>query len=192
MGTYSPVPHIPESVVLEAIETIVRPTAEAMVKEGRPFKGVLYAGLILTQEGTKTIEFNARFGDPETQVILPRLKTDLLDIFLAVVNGTLSEQPIEWSDEAAVCVIVASGGYPGTYAKGLPITGLDQVQDSLVFHAGTALKDGRIVTNGGRVLGITGLGKDIVEARKKAYADADRISFEGKHNRTDIAMKALR
>jgi phosphoribosylamine---glycine ligase len=192
MGTYSPLPHIPEAVVLEAIETIVRPTAEAMVKEGRPFKGVLYAGLILTPQGTKTIEFNARFGDPETQVILPRLKTDLLDIFLAVVNGTLAEQPIEWSDEAAVCVIVASGGYPGSYAKGLPITGLDQVKDSLVFHAGTALKDGRIVTNGGRVLGITGLGKDIVEARKKAYADADRINFEGKHYRADIAMKALR
>jgi phosphoribosylamine--glycine ligase len=192
MGTYSPLPHIAESVVLEAIETIVRPTAEAMVKEGRPFKGVLYAGLILTPQGTKTIEFNARFGDPETQVILPRLKTDLLDIFLAVANGKLAEQPIEWSDEAAVCVIVASGGYPGAYAKGLPITGLDQVKDSLVFHAGTALNNGRIVTNGGRVLGITGVGKDIVEARKKAYADADRISFEGKQYRTDIAMKALR
>jgi phosphoribosylamine--glycine ligase len=192
MGTYTPLPHIPDSVVQEAIETIVKPTAEAMVKEGRPFKGVLYAGLILTPQGTKTIEFNARFGDPETQVILPRLQTDLLDIFLAIVNGTLAEQPIEWSDEAAVCVIVASGGYPASYPKGLPITGLDQVQDSLVFHAGTALKDGEIVTNGGRVLGITGLGKDIVEARKKAYADADRIHFEGKHYRTDIAMKALK
>ncbi|SEC53290.1 phosphoribosylamine--glycine ligase [Paenibacillus sp. GP183] len=192
MGTYSPLPHIPEAVVLEAIETIVRPTAEAMVKEGRPFKGVLYAGLILTPQGTKTIEFNARFGDPETQVILPLLKTDLLDIFLAVLNGTLAEQPIEWREEAAVCVIVASGGYPGSYAKGLPIAGLDQVKDSLVFHAGTALNDGQIVTNGGRVLGITGLGKDIVEARNKAYADAERISFEGKHYRKDIAMKALR
>jgi phosphoribosylamine--glycine ligase len=192
MGTYTPLPHIPDSVVQEAIETIVKPTAEAMVKEGRPFKGVLYAGLILTPQGTKTIEFNARFGDPETQVILPRLQTDLLDIFLAIVNGTLAEQPIEWSDEAAVCVIVASGGYPASYPKGLPITGLDQVQDTLVFHAGTALKDGEIVTNGGRVLGITGLGKDIVEARKKAYADADRIHFEGKHYRTDIAMKALK
>jgi phosphoribosylamine--glycine ligase len=193
MGTYSPLPHIPDSIVQEAIETIVKPTAEAMVKEGRPFKGVLYAGLILTPQGTKTIEFNARFGDPETQVILPRLKTDLLDIFLAILNGTLADQPIEWSDEAAVCVIVASGGYPASYPKGLPITGLDQVQDSIVFHAGTALQaDGQIVTNGGRVLGITGLGKDIAEARKKAYADADRIHFEGKHYRTDIALKALR
>jgi phosphoribosylamine---glycine ligase len=193
MGTYTPLPHIPDSVVQEAIETIVKPTAEAMVKEGRPFKGVLYAGLILTPQGTKTIEFNARFGDPETQVILPRLKTDLLDIFLAILNGRLAEQPIEWSDEAAVCVIVASGGYPASYPKGLPITGLDQVQDSIVFHAGTALQaDGQIVTNGGRVLGITGLGNDIAEARQKAYADADRIHFEGKHYRTDIALKALK
>ncbi len=192
MGTYSPLPHIPESVVQEAIETIVKPTAEAMVKEGRPFKGVLYAGLILTPQGTKTIEFNARFGDPETQVILPRLKTDLLDIFLAVVNGTLADQPIEWSDEAAVCVIVASGGYPGSYAKGLPIRGLEDVRDALVFHAGTALQDGQVVTNGGRVLGITGMGRTIAEARERAYANADRIRFEGKHYRTDIAMKALR
>ncbi|CAN7754982.1 phosphoribosylamine--glycine ligase [Paenibacillus sp. LjRoot56] len=193
MGTYSPLPHIPESIVQEALVNIVQPTADAMVAEGRPFKGVLYAGLILTPNGVKTIEFNARFGDPETQVILPRLKTDLLDIFLAINNGTLAEQPIEWSEQAAVCVIVASPGYPGPYPKGLPITGLDQVQDALVFHAGTAVdENGQIVTNGGRVLGITGLGKDIVEARQKAYADADRIHFEGKHYRTDIAMKALR
>jgi phosphoribosylamine--glycine ligase len=193
MGTYSPLPHIPESIVQEALVNIVQPTADAMVAEGRPFKGVLYAGLILTPNGVKTIEFNARFGDPETQVILPRLKTDLLDIFLAINNGTLAEQPIEWSEQAAVCVIVASPGYPGPYPKGLPITGLDQVQDSLVFHAGTAVdENGQIVTNGGRVLGITGLGKDIVEARQKAYEDADRIHFEGKHYRTDIAMKALK
>ncbi|MCD1261311.1 phosphoribosylamine--glycine ligase [Paenibacillus athensensis] len=193
MGTYSPLPHIPQSIVQEAIDNIVQPTADAMVKEGRPFKGVLYAGLILTPQGVKTIEFNARFGDPETQVILPRLKTDLLDIFMAVINGTLAEQPIEWSDEAAVCVIVASQGYPASYPKGLPISGLDQVQDAIVFHAGTALReDGQVVTNGGRVLGITGLGKDIVEARAKAYAEAERIQFEGKHYRTDIAMKALK
>lgn len=192
MGTYSPLPHIPESIVQEALVNIVQPTADAMVQEGRPFKGVLYAGLILTPNGVKTIEFNARFGDPETQVILPRLKTDLLDIFLAINNGTLAEQPIEWSEEAAVCVIVASGGYPGPYPKGLPITGLENVQDSFVFHAGTALENGQIVTNGGRVLGITGIGKDIIEARQKAYADADRIHFDGKHYRTDIAMKALK
>lgn len=191
MGTYSPLPHIPQAVIDESIETIIKPTAKAMVAEGRPFRGVLFAGLMLTPNGPKTIEFNARFGDPETQVVLPRLKTDLLDIFLAAVNGRLDQMEIEWSEEAAVCVILASEGYPGSYPKGLPIEGLEDVQDSIVFHAGTAVKDGGVVTNGGRVLGVTALGRDIAEARAKAYADADRIRFQGKHNRTDIAKKAL-
>ncbi|OXM83330.1 phosphoribosylamine--glycine ligase [Paenibacillus rigui] len=191
MGTYTPLPHIPQSVIDEAIETIIKPTAAAMVSEGRPFRGVLFAGLMITPQGPKTIEFNARFGDPETQVVLPRLKTDLLDIFLAAVNGHLEQMDIQWSDEAAVCVILASEGYPGSYPKGLPIEGLNEVQSSIVFHAGTALKDGQVVTNGGRVLGVTALGKDIAEAREKAYADADRIRFQGKHYRTDIAKKAL-
>ncbi|MFD2611498.1 phosphoribosylamine--glycine ligase [Paenibacillus gansuensis] len=191
MGTYSPVPHIPQAVVDEAIRTILIPAAEAMVKEGRPFRGVLYAGLMLTPQGPKTIEFNARFGDPETQVVLSRLETDLLDIFLATVNGQLGQIDIQWSEEAAVCVILASEGYPGPYPKGVPITGLDEVQDSVVFHAGTAKKDGQYVTNGGRVLGVVGRGQDIAAARTKAYADADRIRFEGKHYRTDIAHKAL-
>jgi phosphoribosylamine--glycine ligase len=191
MGTYSPLPHIAQSVVDEAIATILKPTAEAMVKEGRPFRGVLYAGLILTAQGTKTIEFNARFGDPETQVILPRLETDLLDIFLASVNGRLEEMDIRWSDEAVVCVILASQGYPGGYPKGLPISGLNEVEQSLVFHAGTALKDGQLVTNGGRVLGVVGRGRNITEAREQAYRDAERIQFEGKQYRTDIAKKAL-
>lgn len=191
MGTYSPLPHIPQAVIDESIETIIKPTAKAMVAEGRPFRGVLFAGLMLTPNGPKTIEFNARFGDPETQVVLPRLKTDLLDIFLAAVNGRLDQMEIEWSEEAAVCVILASEGYPASYPKGLPIEGLEDVQESIVFHAGTAVKDGAIVTNGGRVLGVTALGRDIAEARAKAYADADRIRFQGKHNRTDIAKKAL-
>ncbi|TVY06967.1 phosphoribosylamine--glycine ligase [Paenibacillus cremeus] len=191
MGTYTPLPHIPQSVIEESIETIIKPTAKAMVAEGRPFRGVLFAGLMITPNGPKTIEFNARFGDPETQVVLPRLKTDLLDIFLAAVNGRLDQMEIEWSEEAAVCVILASEGYPGSYPKGLPIEGLDTVQESIVFHAGTALKDGAIVTNGGRVLGVTALGKDIADARAKAYADADRIRFQGKHYRTDIAKRAL-
>lgn len=194
MGTYSPLPHIPESVVQEALDTIVRPTAEAMVKEGRPFKGVLYAGLMLTNKGPKTIEFNARFGDPETQVLLPRLKTDLLDIFLATINGTLDQLAIEWNDQAAVCVVLASPGYPASYPKGLPIAGLDEVgPDALVFHAGTALNEaGQTVTNGGRVLGVVGLGADIADAREKAYAELSKISFEGVHYRTDIAAKALK
>jgi len=195
MGTYSPVPHIPESIVQQAIDTIVKPTAEAMVAEGRPFKGVLYAGLMLTEQGPKTIEFNARFGDPETQVILPRLETDLLDIFLATLSGRLGDLDIQWNDEAAVCVILASEGYPGSYPKGLPIEGLDELdaEGALVFHAGTAVtSEGVTVTNGGRVLGVVGRGKGIAEARERAYADAARISFQGKHSRSDIAMKALR
>jgi phosphoribosylamine--glycine ligase len=193
MGTYSPLPHIDQSIIEQSIENIIKPTARAMVSEGRPFRGVLFAGLMITKDGPKTIEFNARFGDPETQVVLPRLKTDLLDIFLASVNGTLDQIDIQWSDEAAVCVVLASGGYPGSYPKGLPIDGLAdaEAQGALVFHAGTASKDGRIVTNGGRVLGIVGLGADIAAARANAYEATSRISFEGKQNRTDIAAKAL-
>lgn len=191
MGTYSPLPHIPQAVVDEAVRTIVRPTAEAMVKEGRPFRGILYAGLMLTPQGVKTVEFNARLGDPETQVLLPRLETDLVDIVLATLNGTLADIDIRWNDEAAVCVILASQGYPGSYPKGIPIEGLDEIEDALVFHAGTALQEGRFVTSGGRVLGVVGRGKDIAEARSKAYREADRIRFAGKHCRTDIALKAL-
>lgn len=192
MGTYSPLPHIPQAVIDEAIRTIIKPTAEAMVKEGRPFRGVLFAGLMITADGPKTIEFNARFGDPETQVVLSLLETDLLDIFLATINGRLQDMDIRWSSESAVCVILASGGYPGSYPKGLPISGLDEVQHSVVFHAGTASKDDQIVTDGGRVLGVTAKGATIEEAREKAYADAERIRFEGMQYRKDIALKALR
>ncbi|GIP60536.1 MULTISPECIES: phosphoribosylamine--glycine ligase [Paenibacillus] len=194
MGTYSPLPHIADSIIEEAVETIIKPTAKAMVAEGRPFRGVLFAGLMISPDGKpKTIEFNARFGDPEAQVVLPRLKSDLLEIFLAAVNGTLDKVEIEWSNEAAVCVVLASAGYPASYPKGLPISGLDSAGDALVFHAGTAKNEaGEWVTNGGRVLGVVGLGQDIAEAREKAYAAAGRITFEGKHQRSDIAAKALR
>lgn len=192
MGTYSPLPHIPQSVIEEAIETIIKPTAEAMVREGRPFRGVLFAGLMITADGPKTIEFNARFGDPETQVVLSLLETDLIDIFLATINGRLQDMDIRWSDDAAVCVILASGGYPGSYAKGIPIHGLDEVRESVVFHAGTTVKDGQTVTDGGRVLGVTARGATIEEARAKAYADVERIRFDGAQYRTDIALKALR
>ncbi|MDY8094954.1 phosphoribosylamine--glycine ligase [Paenibacillus polymyxa] len=193
MGTYSPLPHIANSIIEEAIETIIKPTAKAMVAEGRPFRGVLFAGLMISPDGKpKTIEFNARFGDPETQVVLPRLTSDLLDIFLAAVNGTLDQVEIEWKDEAAVCVVLASGGYPAAYAKGVPIYGLEQVDEAIVFHAGTGINEqGEWVTNGGRVLGVVGLGRDIAGARDKAYEQAARITFEGKQNRTDIAAKAL-
>jgi phosphoribosylamine--glycine ligase len=192
MGTYSPVPHIPQSVVDEAVRTILQPTADAMVSEGRSFRGVLYAGLMITPQGPKTIEFNCRFGDPETQVVLPRLDTDLVDILMAAVNGRLRDMEIRWKDEAAVCVILASGGYPGPYEKGKQIRGLKDVQSSIVFHAGTALKDGDVVTNGGRVLGVTAIGKDLDKARRAAYADVERIRFEGMHYRKDIAEKAMK
>jgi phosphoribosylamine--glycine ligase len=193
MGTYTPLPHIPQSIVDDAIANIIIPTAKAMVSEGRPFRGVLFAGLMITKDGPKTIEFNARMGDPETQVVLPRLKTDLVDIVLAAMNGRLGEMDIEWSDEAAVCVIAASEGYPGSYPKGRAITGIEaaEAQGALVFHAGTAFKDGELVTSGGRVLGIVGLGRDIAEARNRAYEAVSVIEFEGMQNRNDIAAKAL-
>lgn len=211
MGTYSPVPHIDPAIVEQAVETIVKPAAEAMVQEGRTFRGVLYAGLMLTEEGPKTIEFNCRFGDPETQVILPRLKSDLLDIMLATLDGGLADVEMTWSDEAAVCVVLASGGYPGPYETGLPISGLERFslqsgkggQDAqageqallsdkaVVFHAGTAMQDGQMVTAGGRLLGVTGLGENIAAAREQAYAAVEHIDYKGKHFRRDIAQKAL-
>jgi phosphoribosylamine--glycine ligase len=192
MGTYSPVPHMPQSIVDTAIETILNPTAKAMVAEGRSFRGILYAGLMITPQGPKTIEFNCRFGDPETQVVLPRLETDLVDVLLATVNGTLAEQEIKWSDKAAVCVVLASGGYPGPYAKGLPITGIENVKDAMVFHAGTALNaEGQLVTSGGRLLGVTALGDSVEAAAANVYAEIDQIVYEGRHYRTDIAKKAI-
>lgn len=193
MGTYTPLPHIDQSIIDEAIATIINPTAKAMVSEGRPFRGVLFAGLMITKDGPKTIEFNARMGDPETQVVLPRLKTDLIDIVLAAMNGKLADLDIQWSDEAAVCVVAASEGYPASYPKGRVITGIAEAeaQGALVFHAGTAMKDGELVTSGGRVLGIVGRGRDIAEARARAYEAVSVIQFEGQQSRSDIAAKAL-
>ena len=164
-----------------------------MVQESCPFHGILYTGLILTENGPKVIEYNARFGDPETQVVLPRLRTDLLDIFIAGVSGELASLQIEWKEDAAVCVVMASGGYPGTYKKGKIITGLEELgKDTMVFHAGTELRDGSIVSNGGRVLGVTSVGLTVHEAQQKAYQAVPHIQFEGAHYRTDIAQKALR
>jgi phosphoribosylamine--glycine ligase len=194
MGTYTPLPHIEQSIIDESIKNIIIPTAKAMVSEGRPFRGVLFAGLMITKDGPKTIEFNARMGDPETQVVLPRLKTELVDVVLASLNGRLDQLELEWSEEAAVCVIVASEGYPASYPKGREITGLEaaEAQGALVFHAGTAEQDGKIVTSGGRVLGVVGRGRDIAEARARAYEAVSVIHFDGMHSRTDIAAKALK
>ena len=191
MGTISPNPYYTDAIAEECMNTIFLPTIEAMNREGRPFKGCLYFGLMITADGPKVIEYNARFGDPETQVVLPRLKTDLVDIVMAVVGERLADLPIEWSDEACACVVMASGGYPGHYEKGIPIEGLDengQVEGAVVYHAGTALKDGRLVTNGGRVLGVTATGETLSEALSRAYAAVGKIHWDGVHFRHDIGV----
>ncbi len=189
MGTFSPSRLYDDAKAEECMKNIFLPTIKAMQSEGRPFKGVLYFGLMMTQNGVKVIEYNCRFGDPETQVVLPRLKTDLVDIMEAVIDEKLSEIEIEWEDNAAVCVVMASGGYPVSYKKGFEITGLNNVGDLTVFHAGTAIKDGKIVTNGGRVLGVTAVGSDLDEAIKNAYDGVSKISFEGEFHRNDIGIK---
>ena len=168
-------------------------TIAAMRAEGRPFAGILYAGLMLTDDGPKVLEFNARFGDPETQAVLPRLKSDLVDIFLAIIDGRLDEMTIEWHEEAAVCVVMASGGYPESSDKGREIIGLEEAgaTGAIVFHAGTKEADGKIVTNGGRVLGISALGKDIAQAIANAYQGVEKIKFENMQYRTDIGKKAF-
>ena len=192
MGTFSPSRLYTEAIAAECMENIFMPTMDAMNKEGRTFKGVLYFGLIMTSDGVKVIEYNARFGDPETQVVLPRLKTDLLEIFLAITEERLSDITIEWYDNAAVCVVMASGGYPKSYAKGYEIFGMDEAEkdeDIVVYHAGTALKDGKIVTSGGRVIGVTAVAPDLESAIKKSYEGVKKISFKDAHYRTDIGRK---
>lgn len=194
MGTVSPNPYYTDEIAKECMEKIFIPTIEAMNSEGRTFKGCLYFGLMLTPKGPKVIEYNCRFGDPETQVVLPRLKTDIIDIFEAINNGTLSDLDIEWDDRACTCVIMASGGYPKSYPKGIEITGLTdgQLDGVTVYHAGTKLQDGKLVTAGGRVLGVTALGNDLQDALNKSYAAVGKIHFDGAHYRKDIGAKALK
>lgn len=191
MGTFSPSRIYDAALADECMENIFLPTVNAMNAEGRTFKGVLYFGLMKTPEGVKVIEYNCRFGDPETQVVLPRLKTDLLDIFNAVVDERLDEIAIEWADNAAVCVVLASGGYPKKYEKGYPIDGIKHAESlgALVFHAGTTYNDGTFKTNGGRVLGVTAVGDNLDSAIKKAYEYVDLISFKDMHYRKDIGIK---
>jgi len=187
MGTYSPSLVFNETLENKIREQILEPTIKGFQKDGLDFKGVLFIGLMISDDGPKVIEFNNRFGDPETQTVLPRMKTDLIDIMNAVVEGRLTEQAIEWSGRKAVCVVMASGGYPGDYEKGKKISGLSDVDgDILVFHAATKRSDSDIVTDGGRVLGVTALGDSHEEAREKAYRNAARISFEGAQYRKDI------
>ncbi len=190
MGSYSP-PHFYKPPLAEKVrETIMESAVKAMYKEKRLYKGVLYGGLMITNKGPKVLEFNARFGDPETQVTLPLLKTDLVDILMAVINGNLNQVNVEWSEDACIGVVMASAGYPGKYKTGFPITGLDSLdKDILVFHAGTKIgsEPGQVLTNGGRVLTVAAVGKTIAEAREKVYLSLPRIHFEGCHYRRDIA-----
>ena len=189
MGTFAPAGFYGEKTAKEVMDKIMIPTMNAMNQEGRTFKGVLYFGLMKTKDGMKVIEYNSRFGDPETQVILPMLKTDLMEIFEAVTDERLDEVNIEWHDGACVCVVLASGGYPEAYEKGKEITFGDLDEDIILCHAGTAMKDGKIVTSGGRVLGVCAKGADIESARKKAYANVEKIHFDGMYYRTDIGIK---
>ena len=196
MGTVAPNPCYTPELAAECMEKIFLPTVAAMEKEGCPFKGCLYFGLMMTPDGPKVIEYNCRFGDPETQVVLPLLESDLLKIMLATTNGTLGETEVKFSSRAAACVILASGGYPVAYEKGKEISGLTEGQltdagDVTVYHAGTAIQDGKLVTHGGRVLGVTATAPTLEEALRKAYAATDRISFDKMHKRTDIGARAL-
>lgn len=193
MGGFSPPPFLTPALGSRINQTIMQPTIMAMAKEKSPYRGVLYGGLMLTAEGPKVLEFNARFGDPETQVIIPRLKSDLVELMLAVISRNLDKIHIEWRGEACVGVVLASGGYPGDYKVGLPITGLDELdKDALVFHAGTKIGDrGETLTAGGRVLTVAATGKTVAEAREKVYRNLPKIHFEGCYYRRDIAENAV-
>jgi phosphoribosylamine--glycine ligase len=193
MGAYSPVPFVDEATRKRVAEEVLEPAIAALAAEGIPYRGVLYAGLMLTDEGPKVLEFNARFGDPEAQAVLPRLDSDLAELLLACVEGRLGEAKVAWTPEACVTVVLASGGYPDGYDTGLPIDGLERAGKSdrvAVFHAGTERRDGRVVTAGGRVLAVSAMGSDLADARARAYRAASLISFDGAHRRSDIAREA--
>jgi len=192
MGAYAPAPVLDEAMQKRVNEEILAPAVRGMAEEGHPYRGVLYAGLMITAEGPKIVEFNCRFGDPETQAVLPLVENDLLELMLAAIDGSLGRHSLKVKSGAAVCVVLASGGYPGPYEKGKEIHGLENVpRDILIFHAGTAWRGDKLVTAGGRVLGVTALGADIREAYKKAYDAVEKIQFEGMHYRKDIGAKAL-
>ena len=193
MGYFSPSPFYTDDIDRYCREHIYQPTVDAMAAEEREFKGVIFFGLMLTDDGPKVLEYNARFGDPEAQVVLPRMENDIIDVMEACIDGTLDKIDLKFTDNAAVCVVLASKGYPISYEKGFPITGLEKFKgrnDYFCFHAGTREQDGQIVTNGGRVLGITALGADIHEARKKAYEATEWVQFDNKYMRHDIASSA--
>ncbi|MHC4636819.1 MAG: phosphoribosylamine--glycine ligase, partial [Planctomycetota bacterium] len=195
MGAYSPAPIVTNSLMNQITREILVPIVDGMNRNDTPYKGVLYAGVMVTSGGPRVLEFNVRFGDPETQPILMRLKSDLLEVMLAVCDGNLENITLKWDPRPAVCVVMASGGYPGDYEKGKVITGIaeaDKLEDVKVFHAGTAMKDGNVVTNGGRVLGVTAMGANVAQAKEKAYEAVGKIKFEQACYRTDIADKAIK
>ena len=195
MGAYTPTPVLSEQVLRQIERDVLVPTVDGMVRDGIDYKGVLYAGLMLTNQGPKVLEFNCRFGDPEAQPLLTRLKTDLLSVLLAVADGTLDQIQLEWDPRPAVCVVATSKGYPGKYKVGLPITGVekaDAMPDVKVYHAGTKMDGEQLVTDGGRVLGVTAIGDTVADARRKAYAAMDVIKFDGMHYRRDIGHQAMR
>jgi phosphoribosylamine--glycine ligase len=195
MGAYSPVPIMTPGLYRKVEKDILVPTVHAMNKEGRPYKGIIYIGLMITSSGPMVLEFNVRFGDPEAQVILTRMKSDIVPIMLATISGGLDNVELEWFPQASVCVVMASGGYPGQYDNGKEIKGLDSLKNQegiSVFHAGTKSENEKIVTNGGRVLNVVACGEDIKEAQKKVYEAVSKISFDGAHYRRDIADKAIK
>jgi len=195
MGAYSPAPVVTDAMMSQIEREILVPVVDCMNRNETPYRGVLYAGIMVTAGGPRVLEFNVRFGDPETQPIMMRLKSDLLEVCLAVCEHKLDEITLQWDKRPAICVVMASGGYPGDYQKGKEITGIDkagELKDVVVFHAGTAMKDGKLVTAGGRVLGITAAGDTVADAKAGAYEGVGRISFDGAHYRHDIADKAIR
>ena len=190
MGAYSPLPWAPDEIIEETLTQVLNPTIKEMEARGTPFVGLLYAGLAITHNGTKVIEFNARFGDPETEVLLPRLKTPLAQLLLKAATGKLKGEKLEWSEDSAVTVVLASEGYPANPIVGEPIMGIAPIADSHVFHAGTTIRDGILHSSGGRVLAVTGMGSDLTEARDKAYRVISAITLRGSHYRSDIALNA--
>ena len=195
MGAYSPAPVVTEEVMDQVVSGILVPSVDTLNRSGTPYRGLLYAGIMITPGGPKLLEYNVRFGDPETQPLMVRLKSDLLESLLAVCRGELDEVSLDWDPRPAVCVVMASGGYPDSYEKGKVIEGIEEAEklgSTVVFHAGTAIKDGELVTSGGRVLGVTALGDDIAAAKARAYEAVSKINFDAAYYRRDISDKALR
>ena len=192
MGAYSPAPVVTEEILKRVENEIIEPTIAGMKEEGNPYSGILYCGLMITKEGPKVVEYNCRFGDPECQVILPRMQSDLLEIIIATTSGELGKTDIQFDDEVRCCVVLASGGYPESYDKGKEITGLDEVENAIVFHAGTKEKDGKLYTNGGRVLNIVGSGAELETAIKNTYAEVKKVHFDKAYYRSDIGAKGLK